>query len=590
MDFDAVFTQAVLHPEEAEQRASALAEAIRRKAEATRDGAKVLGEHGSLDPASAQRIADHQIPFWTERMTLAWLRDRKNDGATLQARNVGFNVKWPETENDEDVWCLPGRRRTNDPAATHLTLEDARVRSLITQIAPWVPGRSLAALELGGISDKTAGIWSLWRVSLSTADGRSQRMLPVFIDDDGRALLPTARRVWDLLIEEDLDKRPLRPADVDVSLAHEIFEKTRQLAESHGRTLLDELQLTHDQRIEREQRKGEQAFEARERAIRRVGLEQVKQYRMKELAKEREHWRRRLDELKHATPKSITGAHGSHRTCRRAGMKGWRSKITKEFSKEIAASCPITLVADPDELLLEQEILEHLSESGFDLIVLEDRVRFRFIFETKYRCKLGANARAVVVRLPDSNPLSAPADILEEASSTSRILKFSIADIFPELDPQIISQITLDGFDQLYSAYHLQAPKAFGASQTTDFVLRHVFEIVPELVKSDVDFLRMLLQRHYRGDGLPRSMATFLTRKLQKRFIDWPIESILLDRDQFFTFLNERWPKFVLSSLRQNRRSSGIVRSLRAKGHPIWPRRYPRVRRQSLSRGSSHAL
>ena len=301
VDFDAVFTQAVLHPEEAEQRASALAEAIRRKAEATRDGAKVLGEHGSLDPASAQRIADHQIPFWTERMTLAWLRDRKNDGATLQARNVGFNVKWPETENDEDV-VFTRQEATNDPAATHLTLEDARVRSLITQIAPWVPGRSLAALELGGISDKTAGIWSLWRVSLSTADGRSQRMLPVFIDDDGRALLPTARRVWDLLIEEDLDKRPLRPADVDVSLAHEIFEKTRQLAESHGRTLLDELQLTHDQRIEREQRKGEQAFEARERAIRRVGLEQVKQYRMKELAKEREHWRRRLDELKHATP------------------------------------------------------------------------------------------------------------------------------------------------------------------------------------------------------------------------------------------------------------------------------------------------
>jgi hypothetical protein len=234
-------------------------------------------------------------------MTLAWLRDRENSGAKLLARNVGFNVKWPETENDEDV-VFTRQDATNDPAATHLTLEDARVRSLITQIAPWVPGRSLAALELGGISDKTAGIWSLWRVSLSTADGRSQRMLPLFIDDDGRALLPTARRVWDLLIEEDLDKRHLRPADVDVSLAHEIFEKTRQLAETNGRTLLDELQLTHDQRIEREQRKGQQVFEARERAIRRVGLEQVKQYRLKELAKEREHWRRRMDELKHATP------------------------------------------------------------------------------------------------------------------------------------------------------------------------------------------------------------------------------------------------------------------------------------------------
>jgi hypothetical protein len=250
-------------------------------------------------------------------------------------------------------------------------------------------------------------------------------------------------------------------------------------------------------------------------------------------------------------------------------MTGWRSNITKEFSKEIAASCPITLVADPDELLLEQEILEHLSESGFDLIVLEDRVRFRFIFETKYRGKLGFTARAVVVLMPESDPLSAPADILEEASSTSRILKFCIADIFPELDPQVISQITLDGFDQLYSAYHLQSPKAFGASQTNDFVLRHVFEIVPELVKSDVDFLRLLLQRHYRGVGLPRSMATFLTSKIQKRFTGWPIESLLLDRDQFFTFLNERWPKFVLSSLGKTDEAAALSEACAPKDIPF---------------------
>lgn len=230
-------------------------------------------------------------------------------------------------------------------------------------------------------------------------------------------------------------------------------------------------------------------------------------------------------------------------------MSGWRSNITREFSKDIAATCPITLVTDPDELLLEQKVLEHLSDSGFDLIVLEDRVRFRFVFETMYRDKLGVNARAIVVRLPDNNPLTAPVDFLEQASLSSRILKFSIADIFPELDFQAVSQISLDGFDRLYSACHFHAPKGYGASRTNDFILRHVYEIVPELVKTDVDLLRMLLQRHYRGDGLPQSVAMFLTSKLERRFRDWPIEMLLLDRDRFFTFLNERWPRFVLTSL-----------------------------------------
>lgn len=301
VDFDAVFTQAVLHPEEAEQRANALAEAIRRKAEATKEGAKVLGEQTALDPSAAQKVAEHQIPFWTERMTLAWLRGHADGGAKAVPRNTGFTIQWPEAETDEDV-VFSRVEAANDPAATHLTLEDTRVRSLVTKIAPWIPDRPLSAIELDGISDKTAGIWSLWRISLSTTDSKSQRMLPVFIDEEGRALLPTARRVWGILIEEDLSRIPVRPTTNTLSATKEVFERCRQLAETHGRPLLDELQQTHTLRVERELRKGQQAFEARERAIRRVGLEQVRRYRLRELTREREHWQRRMDELKQATP------------------------------------------------------------------------------------------------------------------------------------------------------------------------------------------------------------------------------------------------------------------------------------------------
>lgn len=301
VDFDAVFTQAVLHPDEAEERANALAESIRRKAEATRDGARIFGEPGFLDPTLAQRFAEHQIPFWTERMTLAWLMGHQHDGASVRTRNVGFTVKWPDPEDEQDV-VFTRQDANDDPAAIHLTLEDTRIRALVTQIAHWVPGRPLVAVELDGISNKTSGIWSLWRVSISTYDGKSQRMLPLFIDDEGRILLPTARRVWDILIEKDLNECPLQPVSVASGLPEDIFKRTRQLAESQGHAVFDELQQKHNQRVEREMRKGQQSFEARDRVVRRVGLEQVKQYRLRELAKDRDYWQLRMDELKHAMP------------------------------------------------------------------------------------------------------------------------------------------------------------------------------------------------------------------------------------------------------------------------------------------------
>lgn len=233
-------------------------------------------------------------------------------------------------------------------------------------------------------------------------------------------------------------------------------------------------------------------------------------------------------------------------------MSGWRARITQSFNSDIAASCPITVVADPDALLLDPEILEYLAHSGFDLVNFDDPLRFRFLYETKYRGKQEGRSPAVVVRLPGDDTAAAPADIYEIAARSSRLIRFGIAAVFPQLDPQVVSQIDSGGLDRLYAAYQTHAPNACGTGQTTDFVLRHVFEIVPELINTDVDLLRTLLQRHYRGDGLPEYMAAFLAEKLEDRFKGWPVRNLLTSRDWFFAFMNERWPRFVLKSLHRD--------------------------------------
>lgn len=223
----------------------------------------------------------------------------------------------------------------------------------------------------------------------------------------------------------------------------------------------------------------------------------------------------------------------------------WRSTITSHFSPEIAAACPITVVTDPDELLLDEQILSHLAACRFDLIVLDDTIRFRFLFETKYRHTPRAEQRGLVIRVAGNDPSVVPFDFLSAAERQGRILGFSVAELFRELDPQVIRAVPLSGLDRLHAACQTSAPKQFGTSQTTDFVLRHVFEIVPELIKTPVDLLRTLLQRHYRGEGLPTPFAEAVAGRLQHRFADWPVLALLSDRDRFFSFLGERWPRFV---------------------------------------------
>jgi SNF2 family DNA or RNA helicase len=69
VDFEQLYVGAVLSPEEAEARAEALAESIRARARSAREGSAVLAATDQLDPSAAKKVAGHQMPFWTERMT-----------------------------------------------------------------------------------------------------------------------------------------------------------------------------------------------------------------------------------------------------------------------------------------------------------------------------------------------------------------------------------------------------------------------------------------------------------------------------------------------------------------------------------------
>ena len=58
-------------------------------------------------------------------------------------------------------------------------------------------------------------------------------------------------------------------------------------------------------------------------------------------------------------------------------MSSWRDQILKEFMPKVAR---LTLVGDPDGLLLEEKIFEGIRERGFELIPFEDNIAFRYAY------------------------------------------------------------------------------------------------------------------------------------------------------------------------------------------------------------------
>ncbi|MEP9410243.1 MAG: BREX-3 system phosphatase PglZ [Candidatus Brocadia sp.] len=253
-------------------------------------------------------------------------------------------------------------------------------------------------------------------------------------------------------------------------------------------------------------------------------------------------------------------------------MNSWRDHILKEFAPQIAR---LTLVADPDGLLTEEGIVVALRERGFELLEFDDPVAFRFSYESKYRSlwDRGEITDLVVILRSATDDLSSlPYDLL----CVGRKLSFNLGDLFPNLSYPVIESLDRNNLDALYQAQMRYKPEKLGDNATKDFILRHVFEIAPELIKQPTNLLRVLLRLHYVGQGIPSMLdERFIYILRQNKYFDaWPLERIVSDREAFFEYLQERWPIF-LEGLTSGEASivseKGLTDNLKYPGPPAIP-------------------
>ncbi len=132
------------------------------------------------------------------------------------------------------------------------------------------------------VSELTSGVWSLWRVGLRAGSEEESLYLPVFVDEVGRPLQPTARLVWDRLIDS-ANGVSFAPGSLDAGQSQSAFERSRLTAEQQGQSTYAELLQRHTEKLRRERTRATAAFAARRVALSRIGLAGVRNHRLAQL-------------------------------------------------------------------------------------------------------------------------------------------------------------------------------------------------------------------------------------------------------------------------------------------------------------------
>lgn len=292
--FDELFVQSLQHPEAIERECASVVSQLRTTLAESNRNSDLLAVPHDLDADQARNWRDHPAQFWLERAVVNGLAVR--GGSATQDGNL-WHMRWADGAETPQA-CFDARAAGDNPAAEWLTMEDPRARAIISDVPRFVAGQPLPVIRVTGLPDSVNGIWSLWEIGLAAPGANRKRFLPVFINDEGRSFVPTAKRVWDLLLTETVSVQSVADAEASVGW----FEASFAVAGAQGEALFATLADEHRARIKEERDRATYAFDARNQAIGRIGLPAVRHFRRRRLQSEHEARLAALDDMKSSVP------------------------------------------------------------------------------------------------------------------------------------------------------------------------------------------------------------------------------------------------------------------------------------------------
>lgn len=295
--FERLYAQAILNPGTIGKSVDRLIQEVREQAQQEIAGRSYYA--GTvLDPTLAQQLSSHPLPFWVERMTTAYLRC---EGGKVERDLFSYTLEWLDSSRMERVSFHS--REAQDKGLQHVSLEDARIRRLVQDLPRAVVSEPIACVRFSSLPAEVVGYWSLWRIALDKQSLRDVRIVPIFQHDDGRNLVPTARRIWDVLLEDRSGVEQVGSktgAEVEA-----VFRRLRAEAERQGEDAFRELFAKHQERLRREEEKGQYAFHVRREALGRLGLPEVRHHRLKRLGEEEIVWAAELRKREQILPELL---------------------------------------------------------------------------------------------------------------------------------------------------------------------------------------------------------------------------------------------------------------------------------------------
>ena len=301
--FDELFIASITDPTLMDQE---LAKALATLRDGAVDKRQQDALFGGDDPLSAddyRQALNHPLPYWIQSMVanyLRWQRSMQQSTDFIEDQEGGHTLIWPDGAAWSGVTFM-GKEAQQRPELTHLTLENPKIKGLCSQLPVWSEAQQIPCVRVKSLPAGANGYWALWSICLVAGQERRCQYMPVYIKPNGQYYATASQRVWDAVCSKEFEILPQELAAAPAEY-QSVYALLYQAAQQEGKAIFESMLAATQADLDNHYEKGEYSFNSRKRAIERVGLPEVRQYRLRQLNSEYALWRQELDKKRKALP------------------------------------------------------------------------------------------------------------------------------------------------------------------------------------------------------------------------------------------------------------------------------------------------
>ncbi|MGC4220885.1 helicase-related protein [Citrobacter freundii] len=278
-----------------------------------RDGAVDKRQQDALfgggDPLSAEdyrQTLNHPLPYWVQSMVasyLRWQRSMQHTADFTDEIDGSHTLTWPDGATWNGITFI-GKIAQQQPSFTHLTLENPKIKGLCSQLPVWSEAQLIPSVAVKSLPAGANGYWALWSIRLVAGHERRCQYMPVYIKPNGQYYATASQRVWDAVCSKEFEILPQNLA-VESSLHQSIYTLMHKVAQEEGKAIFESMLTANQTDLDNQFEKGEYSFNARKKAIERVGLTEVRQFRLRQLSSEYALWLQDIDKKRKVIPDMV---------------------------------------------------------------------------------------------------------------------------------------------------------------------------------------------------------------------------------------------------------------------------------------------